>query len=73
MIRKYWVGRIHPKLYMDLKEVTFRRTGIDVDQLLNSDAIFDIQHYYSKVLGLPPQEIYFHLPQLPQASIFGQR
>lgn len=72
IIRKYWVGRLHPSLYFDLQRVTLRKTGIDVDQIFNSHALFNIQRYYSKVLGLSPQEINSYLPQTSQTSFFTQ-
>lgn len=31
VIRKYWVRRIHPALYADLREATLRKAEVDVD------------------------------------------
>ena len=64
IIRKYWVRRIHPNLYLDLKGATLMKAGVDIDYLCNSDAISHIQHYYSTVLCMPVPEIHLHLPQL---------
>jgi hypothetical protein len=38
-VRKYWVRRIHPMLYGDLKNAVLRVTGIDVDHILSADAV----------------------------------
>lgn len=67
MIRKYWVRRIHPGLYVDLKEATLRMSGIDIDFIdinFNPDALLHIRHFYTNVLNMPPQELYYHLPQV---------
>jgi hypothetical protein len=67
VIRKYWVRRIHPDLYIDLREVTLRIVGIDIDFFeikYNTDALLHVRHYYTNVLNMPPKEVEYHLPQV---------
>lgn len=76
VIRKYWVRRIHPGLYIDLKEATMRMVGIDIDLFdlnYNTDALLHIRHYYTNVLNMPPQELNYHLPQAALLSLQPQR
>ena len=39
-IRKKWAaGRIHPDLYLDIKEATYKAVGVDIDELKDFDTI----------------------------------
>lgn len=67
-MRKYWVRRIHYRMYDDLRTQTYRLTCIDVDNVVSGEAIENIRYYYAHVLRLTQQETFYYLPQLHQLN-----
>ena len=67
LLRKYWVGRVHPMLLYQIKQKVMERTGLDVDAGIRSDSLKSLKSYYVK-LGLTPQEIEYHLEGRPETQ-----
>lgn len=62
ILRKYWVGRLHPYYLNQMKEAVLQRTSIDIDYGFKQETINRIRQYYSSKLNLSSEEMAQHLP-----------
>lgn len=62
ILRKFWLGTIHPLLLQQMKDNIYHRTGIDIDKGFKTETISSIKDYYLNRLKMTPEEIEYHLP-----------
>lgn len=55
ILRKYWVGSIHPLLLQQMKDNIFLRTNIDIDSGFKPEAVSSIREYYESRLRMTPE------------------
>ena len=60
LMRKYWVGRVHPMLLWQIKQKAMASVGIDVDAGIRVERVKQLREYYAR-LGLSGEEIRYHL------------
>ena len=54
ILRKFWVGKLHPYCLAQIKELILQRTGIDIDCGFKQETINGIRAYYSTKLNMGP-------------------
>lgn len=52
ILRKYWVGKLHPYYLNQIKEILLQRTSIDIDRGFKQETINRIRQYYSSKLNM---------------------
>lgn len=62
-MRKYWLGRIHPNSYAQMRILIYEQMRIDIDYV-PENLINDIYNHYIHFLRMDPKNIIVHLPQL---------
>ena len=64
VIRKLWLGKIHPEVYEGLKREVLKLCGVDIDVLREPEGVIFVRDYYQRVLKMPISDIQFYLPQV---------
>jgi hypothetical protein len=52
ILRKYWVGKLHPYYLNQIKEILLQRTSIDIDCGFKPETINRIRQYYTSKLNM---------------------
>jgi hypothetical protein len=52
ILRKYWVGKLHPYYLNQIKEIILQRTSIDIDCGFKLETINRIRQHYSSKLNM---------------------
>lgn len=67
ILRKYWVGQLHPNLLIQIKDTVWRKCNVDIDSGFKIETINQIKNYYENKLKLSPQETISLLPNALQS------
>ncbi len=62
ILRKFWVGKLHPHCLVQMKEIILQRTGLDIDTGFKPEMINRIRDYYTSKLNMNAEEVAYHLP-----------
>jgi hypothetical protein len=67
ILRKYWLGNIHPYCLSQMKDILLSKTNIDIDNGIKPEMLSKIKHHYATKLNMTPEEIALHFP-LPKTN-----
>ena len=62
ILRKYWLGLVHPYNIAQMKEIIFNKAGIDIDSGIKPDSVTKIKQHYATKLNMTPEEINLQFP-----------
>ena len=64
ILRKFWVGKVHPYCLGQMKENIQQRASVDIDCGFKQEMINRIKTYYCTKLNLSSEEVALHLPSI---------